>query len=761
MSRSAKVCLGSTVLILLFLKLFLDLYNGASNSLSPNIANDAINLIDPFYEFAAAAVRSGSLPLWNPYSAIGTPFAGDIITGIFYPVNWLIFVMPVPLALLIIQFLTVLIGMAGMYFYVRYLGLALPAQVQSVALFAYALFTESFHPALGSTFCWFPALLWLTHRFFDAPSLNNASLVSVVLALCFLGGFPNFFVYTCLLLLVYFLVFIGFCWKEYGSGGVVRRLAILGVALLLALGLVAVQLLPTYELSTLSVRNIEAGSAYRGDSFWENISIVLMLRNFFLTDLVNLYGNSALTITSGLYYLGGALLLLMPFPFVARQNRKTSIALAVSLVFITLFIFSNQHPALSFLQRIPGASALRVNGRAVAYIQFLLIVLAGIGLSNICNQVKKAAESLEQYSSVITGCLFAAYAVLLAFFAFAIPDNGGFYGVFILCVALIVLALRFESESSGLGRIGWSIALVILLDVSVHRENRFLVPAFAGEESGFVVEHIRQVRDRADFYRVLFVPGDLAQAYEWANLGPKYQISNISAYGSLALARWERYLRFMVGETEFDAMISRSILQRFYGDFTPGLMQLLSKNPRILEQASLRYMITERGNSESDLALPRAYAVSRYIQTKDEGESLAAVKENLPELGQIVVLENAAPSFAPMTGRNGQTQVDIRGLGLNWVDLSVKVEEPSIVVLNDAFYPGWTAEVDGSETTIFRANSLFRAVEVPRGNHTISFRYRPLSLYWGVAISLLSAAVLVVLSLGGRRYRGDTRVRPD
>jgi len=50
-----------------------------------------------------------------------------------------------------------------------------------------------------------------------------------------------------------------------------------------------------------------------------------------------------------------------------------------------------------------------------------------------------------------------------------------------------------------------------------------------------------------------------------------------------------------------------------------------------------------------------------------------------------------------------------------------------LLVLHDIYYPGWRAIIDGTPTPIYRANILFRAIEMPKGKHTVRFEYAPFS----------------------------------
>src|SRR5262249_40640464 len=60
--------------------------------------DDLANSFYPFHTLAARAVRDGSLPLWNPYLLAGTPFLANAQSALFYPPNYLYYILPVPIA---------------------------------------------------------------------------------------------------------------------------------------------------------------------------------------------------------------------------------------------------------------------------------------------------------------------------------------------------------------------------------------------------------------------------------------------------------------------------------------------------------------------------------------------------------------------------------------------------------------------------------------------------------------------------------------
>jgi uncharacterized membrane protein YfhO len=92
------------------------------------------------------------------------------------------------------------------------------------------------------------------------------------------------------------------------------------------------------------------------------------------------------------------------------------------------------------------------------------------------------------------------------------------------------------------------------------------------------------------------------------------------------------------------------------------------------------------------------------------------------------------------------------------VVIQTQLSAPGVLVLTDAFYPGWRVFINGTERTIRRANHLFRGVELPEGIHQVEFVYDPLSFKLGLTISLCSIAALILAGII-RRVRSRHNAR--
>jgi hypothetical protein len=171
---------------------------------------------------------------------------------------------------------------------------------------------------------------------------------------------------------------------------------------------------------------------------------------------------------------------------------------------------------------------------------------------------------------------------------------------------------------------------------------------------------------------------------------------------------------------------------------------LVAKYPEVFGDDRIRVL----GNGD---ALPRAWIVhdARTV-TPDESLNLLASGEVDPR--QTVLLETTAPALSRADPARDES-VAVSAYEDERVELTVEAATDGVVVLADAYDPGWSVYVDGKRTRLYSADFVLRGVFVTAGHHVIEFRYEPRSLRIGMVVSIVSlilVAVIGVRCLSGR-----------
>jgi hypothetical protein len=156
-------------------------------------------------------------------------------------------------------------------------------------------------------------------------------------------------------------------------------------------------------------------------------------------------------------------------------------------------------------------------------------------------------------------------------------------------------------------------------------------------------------------------------------------------------------------------------------------------------------LLTETGGVrvyENADALPRARWVPSATVMPADGMLAALASAAYDPRGTVLLEPPAAPIAGPPAASGGATiTVDEP----ERVVVRVRSAADGYVVLADAYYPGWTATVNGTPRDILRADYAFRAVPLPAGDNEVVFRFRPRSFYLGALLSAASVAVLLLL----------------
>lgn len=153
-------------------------------------------------------------------------------------------------------------------------------------------------------------------------------------------------------------------------------------------------------------------------------------------------------------------------------------------------------------------------------------------------------------------------------------------------------------------------------------------------------------------------------------------------------------------------------------------------------------------------ALPFAYFVSNANVTRaSESQALALIEQQAP--ARILVIEDANAA-RQLTAREELAHADGTRVLLHKDDLEFEIDAPSagFVVVNEAYYPGWRAFVDGRETSILRANAFVRAIAVREGRHQVQMRFMPVDAKWTRALWLFALALSMSLLVIAKRRSG-------
>lgn len=147
-------------------------------------------------------------------------------------------------------------------------------------------------------------------------------------------------------------------------------------------------------------------------------------------------------------------------------------------------------------------------------------------------------------------------------------------------------------------------------------------------------------------------------------------------------------------------------------------------------------------------ALPRAGLYSNWEVITNEQAVLRRIADPAFDPFQSVVVSDAIAAASPPPGNAAPGTVDFVSYAPKEVKLKTTATTPTILLLNDRFDPGWKLWVDDKPETILRCNYIARGVSLPPGNHTVTFRFQPHTMFWwtfaAVCVGLLLSVAIAV-----------------
>jgi hypothetical protein len=91
--------------------------------------------------------------------------------------------------------------------------------------------------------------------------------------------------------------------------------------------------------------------------------------------------------------------------------------------------------------------------------------------------------------------------------------------------------------------------------------------------------------------------------------------------------------------------------------------------------------------------------------------------------------------------------------GAERIEVEARSQQEGLLVVADAYWPGWKASIDGAPAEIVQADHLVRAVRWPPGRHVLTMTYDPPEVRLGWLVTGGSAVLLAVAVSAQRRSR--------
>jgi hypothetical protein len=141
-------------------------------------------------------------------------------------------------------------------------------------------------------------------------------------------------------------------------------------------------------------------------------------------------------------------------------------------------------------------------------------------------------------------------------------------------------------------------------------------------------------------------------------------------------------------------------------------------------------------------------------------EDLANQSDYIPSISPMQeIIHSASDTSLEIPGIPSKTW-GVEEQGPNVIVTSGHTRNGGMLFLNEIFYPGWKAAIDGLTRPIHRVNYYFRGVWVPPGLHEVEYRYEPETVRIGTMVSF-SALLVFLLQVILARIRRRKPLAPS
>lgn len=683
---------------------------------SPDFAYQVV----PWFQFQAVQWHQGHFALWDPRHVAGQSLVGQMQPGVMYPLNWLLFALPLNNGFIrmstlhwyyaAIHFLAALFA----YALARDLKRSRIASILAGVAFAFGGFVgTNGWPQMLNGAIWAPLVMLFSLRAFRGQRLYlNAALAGLCLGMAYLSGHHQAPTYIMLAASALWMIQIGRFALVAQRREALACLAGFAILAAIAFSVSAPQTLPAYSYAQDSVRWVGLDHPVG----WKEKVPYQIFDTFSLPPhaLLGIF-IPEIAINSDPYL--GLIVFVLAISAIGLAWREAAVKMmaGMSLLGILLAITGSTLVHGLIYALVPTVDKARNPSMAIVLLSAGAAVLAAYGLDFLLedaatNWRKRLAACVGIFSAL--GWIFIAAVTMIKLTPTLYTDR--------LATALVITTI-------GAGVLWGTRSAPALLILALLELGTLPSMNWASRTEGQpIADSLRRDPDVAAFLRAQPAPvrTDVKEDDVPYNFGDWYGIDTFDGgyFASLPTrllnSMWDDRARAIYGVNYSIAKAAPK----------PGMQELFSS------AAGIKVFAVPG-------AMPRVWSVHQADSIPTDEHTGAALQSHDPR--QSTFVTGAAPALETCADDN----VRLLSATVHKIVIRATMNCRGIVIHGDAWEKNWTARVDGNDTKLYAAFGIVRGVVVDRGEHTVELRYRPKAVYWGAALcaaAMLSIAALAV-----------------
>lgn len=193
----------------------------------------------------------------------------------------------------------------------------------------------------------------------------------------------------------------------------------------------------------------------------------------------------------------------------------------------------------------------------------------------------------------------------------------------------------------------------------------------------------------------------------------------------------------------------------------PGRMQELfefyiSKGDiGILNMMNVRYIIVQNQNGgpvaqRNPYANGNAWFVENVQPAENANDEIRLLDSLDTKRTAVISREFLVKISNQEIERDSSATIELFSYKPNHLVYEASTKTPQLAVFSDVYYPkGWNVYINGKPAEYFPANYVLRAMAIPAGNSKIEFKFEPQVIQTGSTISLVSSILFLLILLSG------------